>query len=428
MRNALSFAADVGLIHHSELAILPLPQQRLRRRIWWCCLMRDQLISFSERQPSSIQWDETTFPTLLADDLDSGALSKALAKYQVLDHDRESKILMEFCFQKIRLSVLIGRILRTQYELISHRRMSSSRSKLFLLPKASGSASAEFVSRDQELREWGDDICSALHHAVERVPQQNSTLVTVHSAVIEMLYFNVLGMVHRPQVLNSHPHDSAARALQDFSHQALHKAATRISEIADYLSGVDLLRFLPPIGVTALLFAGMQHIKDSRSATLSVRDTANQGLERAVQAMSRLKEIYPQAHHAVSVLDMVRNQNLHTEELGEGPAIGQKPVLSVFRDELSHYQVGTGHADDRDAQANMDSSSAPEQSLASTGLAMITLSSREGIDYSRRNEEDFESFLRLDEVSDIFLSGGFGVADFEQVDWNEIFQERNWNI
>lgn len=390
--------------------------------------MRDQLISFSERQPSSIQWDESTFPTLLADDLDSVGLSKALEKCQVPDHDRESKILIEFCFQKIRLCILIGRILRTQYELTSHRRMSSSKSKLFLLPKASGSASGEFVSRDQELREWGDDICSALHQVVETVPQQNSTLVTVHSAVIEMLYFTVLGMVHRPQVLNSHPHDSAARALQDFSHQALRKAASRISEIADYLSGVDLLRFLPPIGVTTLLFAGMQHIKDSRSASLSVRDTAIQGLEQSVQAMSRLKEIYPQAHHAVSVLEMVRNQNLHVEALGEEPAIGHKPVSSMFRDELSHYQIGTSHANDSGAQANTDSTSAPEQSLASTGLAMITVSSREGIDYSRRNEDDFESFLKLDEVSDIFLSGGFDVADFEQVDWNEIFLERNWNI
>jgi hypothetical protein len=390
--------------------------------------MRDELISFSERQPSSIPWDETDFPVLSVDDLDKCALSKALERYHVPDHDKQSKILTELCFQKIRLCVLIGRILHTQYELSSHRRLTTSRSKLLLIPKFSGSASAEYMSRDQELREWGNDICSTLHLAIDRDPQRNSTMVAVHSAVIEMLYYNVLGMVHRPQVLNSHPDDSAARALQDFSQQTLRTAANRISEIADFLNGADFLRFIPPIGLTALLFAAMQHVKDSLSTSSSVRDTANKGLERTMQAMSRLKEMYPQAHHAAAFLELVRTKRLHIED--ESPAIGPKTIFSFFRNEVGHYdptlqQVEMDHTIN-DTQEGRELRLGHQNSDASKEPTVIT-SSQAGIDYSRRKGFDFESFLNLDEVSEIFLSGNFDFADFERVDWSENFQERGWD-
>lgn len=386
--------------------------------------MRDALISFSERQPSSITWDEIDFPTLSIDDLDSGALSKALERYHVPNHDKESKILTELCLQKIRLCVLIGRILHTQYELSSHRHSASSGSKLLLIPKFSGSASAEYMSRDQELREWGDDVCSALHGDIDRDPQRNSTIVAIHSAVLEFLYMTVLGMVHRPQMLNRHLGDSAAKALQDLSQQTLRTAAKRISEIADYLSSADLLRFTPPIGLTALLFAAMQHVKDLPSSSSTVRDTAEQGLEWTVQAMIQLKEIYPQAHHAVSFLELVQNKNLQDES----STIGQKSIFSFFRNEVNHYVPSLQQAEaDRainDAQdrhelrvdyPNLDSSTEPA----------VSNSSREGIDYSQRSEFNFESFLDLDEVSEIFLSGNFDIADFERVDWVEVFQDRN---
>lgn len=429
MRIALSFATDVGLIHTSALADLPPPQQRLRRRLWWCCLMRDKLISFSERQPSSIPWDETAFPVLSVDDLDNGALSKALERYHVPDHDKQSNILTELCFQKIKLCVLIGRVLHTQYELSSHQRRTSSGSQLLLIPKFSGSARAEYMYRDQEFREWGSDICSTLHLKIDRDPQRNGTLVRVHSAVLEILSYNVLGMVHRPQVLNNHPTDSAARALQDFSEQTLRTSAHRISEIANFLNGPDLLRFIPPIGLTGLLFAAMQHVKDSQSLSSSVRDTANQDLDWTVQAMSRLKEMYPQAHHAVSFLEHVRTKKLHAED--ESPAIGQKKFFSFFRNEVVHYdpllqQVEMDHMANN-AQGGHTLRLANQNFDASKEAATIT-SSQAGIDYSQRKGFDFESFLNLDEVSEIFLSGNFDVADFERVDWAENLQERSWDV
>lgn len=368
--------------------------------------MRDQLISFSERQPNSSPWNEKDFPVLSIDDLDVGGLSKGLERIRVRD---ESKVLVEFCFQKIKLSILIARILRTQYEWTSHRSMNSLKSKLFLLPKLSSSAGAEHLSRDQELREWGDGVCLALHQAIDKDPRRNSTLVAVHSAVIEMVYMNVLGLVHRPQTLNIQPEDSSAKALQEFSHQALRKAATRISEIAEYLQSADLLRFLPPIGLTALLFAGLQLVKDSRStSSSSVQEITNQGLEQIMQAMSQLKEMYPQAHHALSALELVRNKSLDLE--------GDESLA-----------IASDHINANDAHTDLDSITAPEQLTASAGSAIATASSWGGIDYSRSKEVDFNSLLNLDDVSDIFVSGGFGIADFEQVDWGEIFQERNWD-
>jgi len=388
--------------------------------------MRDEMISFSERQPSSVTWDEIDFPTLSIDDLDSEALSKALERYHVPNHSKDSKILAELCLQKIRLCVLIGRILHTQYELSSHRRSTTSRSKLLLIPKFSGSSSAEYMARDQELREWGDDVCSALHGDIDRDPQRNSTIVGIHSAVLELLYMTVLGMVHRPQMLNRHLGDSAAKALQDFSQQELRTAAKRISEIADYLSRADLLRFVPPIGLTALLFAAMQHVKDLSSPSSTVRETAEQGIDWTMQAMIRLKEMYPQAYHAISFLELVRSKRIHIED--EISAVGQKSIFSFFRNEVNHYvpslQLEEADRAIHDAQERHELR-VDYPNLGSPTALTVSNSSREGIDYSPRRGFDFESFLDLDEVSDIFLSGNFDIADFEQVDWAEVFQDRN---
>jgi hypothetical protein len=342
---------------------------------------------------------------------------------------------------KIRLCVLIGRILDTQYKLGRHRRLTSSEHhQMLLLPRLSGSATAEYMARDQELRKWGADSCTRMHDLVQKDPWRNSSVVGVHCAVLEMLYFTVVGLVHRPQLLNSHPEDSAARALQDFSRDTLREAAQRITEIAKYLDEADLLRFLPPIGVTSLLAAAMQHIKEAVSSpTPQGRSAVSQRLNETMQPLVRLQEIYYSADHAVAFLELVRNKPRDTS-----PEIGQRmSTAALYRDGAIKYATprSTSGREGRNTTTmalNLDewnNGNPGVSSLSSTTVATfqfdgVTDIGQTGVaetaydnDDFHADEFDFESLLNLH--SDVVLSENLDIADFDVVNWRDLFQVRD---
>ena len=370
--------------------------------------MRDKLISLSERRPSCIPLDENDFPTLSLDAFDISGMSRALQKYSIADDDLQATILAKVCMHKAKLCIILGRILNTQYQLRASRPTESAESTVSLVPSFSASASAACMARDQEMREWGMTICSDLQPLVKKDARRNSQPVAVHCAVIELLYQSLAGMVHRPQILQSQPPDSAAQALQAFSQRTIRTAAQRISEIVEFLQDEDLLRFLPPIGLTALLSAALQHVKDAVSSSPSIRGLAQRYLKKTMDIMIQLEETYPQANHAVAFLELVRDKKLYPPD--ESHDLGPKKNFSFFRGEASNSATLNVELSNRILERRPTDIDIDDGAL----------------DYSRRTE--LESHLNLDGISEAFLSGNLDFTDFEGINWTELLQERNWDI
>ena len=66
---AISVAHTIGL-HRNPEAIVVDKKQKLWKRIWWSCLMRDRLVALEMRQPTRIKEQDFNVPMLTLEDFD----------------------------------------------------------------------------------------------------------------------------------------------------------------------------------------------------------------------------------------------------------------------------------------------------------------------------------------------------------------------
>ncbi|KAI1614119.1 hypothetical protein EDD36DRAFT_216730 [Exophiala viscosa] len=307
LRIALSLATDIGLDNEHHLSDLP-ERQRLGRNLWYCCLVRDKLLSVTERRQNAHEGNSLVFPGPSTDDLTAG-LAPALYKYYMPGCDLEVQSLGQLFAQKVKLCLIIGRILDSQYELCGVRRIDSSETFMVLIPKLEA-AHSEAVVRDQELRDWYAETFSIRAAAFGRDHRCNGPVLGVHSATLELLYYTALCTVHRPLLLQPQPEDSAAGALKNFARLTLRSAARRISEIGRHLHEGLLIHRLSPVGVGAFIAASIQHLKDALSTDAELRATGRLYLSQTLQALAELRKRYNSADCAMNFIERVRSGGL----------------------------------------------------------------------------------------------------------------------
>ncbi|KAK5209389.1 hypothetical protein LTR41_004925 [Exophiala xenobiotica] len=425
MRNALSFAYEIGLDRDSELIGLDAKQQRSRRRLWWCCYARDKLISFSERRASGIRENENHLAVLTPDDFEPQLFSRVLRGYSAPGIITRPDILIELSIEHMKLCVLLGRVLDTQYLASGHRRTTTGETMMMLLPRNSETFMSDFMVRDQELSEWGEGICSRLNGVIDVEPERNCRLVSLHSAVLEMLYHTALSMLHRPLMALKHPTGSAAQALHDSSRQKLRDGARRITEIAKYLGDNSLLKHIPPIGVTALLAAAVQHVKDTVSRDTESHDAAVESFRQTMHALLQLREIYASAGHAISFIESVRER---TTNNGANESNTEQKKILYPHGRMNYSTQGHQARGTTDSHADIASGTI-EPLDGGFGLTLLSPSAESayapifaGLGTPGAGPLDFETVSDMNSLSEILLSESFGVSDFDGIDWTSIFQ------
>lgn len=327
---ALSFAFETGLNLNSELVGLSLKQRHSRRRLWWCCFLREKLIIINERRPSSIRDKDADVPILTTADFESDCFSRALERYNISSPALQAEILNSLCIEKIKLCALLARVAETQYMPRGCRRFADAETKILLSPRLSGSTASEAIARDHELGQWARELCATLGGLVSKDPSFNSEIVQVHCALLDLVYQSVRGLIHRPQSLLDHPKDSASSTLQNFSRQVLTESAQKCTETAKCLMEKGLIQYLAPVAVTTLLFAAMQHVRDVDSSDPIAHNTAIQCFNQTVQSLYRLREVYGSAHHAIVLLEIVLQRR---REKNTVPSAGQASVFPLTREE-----------------------------------------------------------------------------------------------
>lgn len=420
MNIALSFAYEIGLDRDSEAVRLDAKQQRTRRRLWWCCYCRDKVISFSERRPSGIRGGENHLAVLTPDDFEPQLFSQALRGYPAPGIVTRPEILIELSIEHMKLCVLLGRVLDTQYLASGHRRTATGEMMMILRPQSSETFMSDFMISDQELSEWGEAICSRLRGAIDVEPEHNCRLVGLHSAVLEMVYHTALSMLHLPLMALKHPTISAAQALHDSSRQKLRDGARRITEIARYLGDHNLLNHVPPIGVTALVAAAVQHVKDTISSDTEGHDSAVESFRQTMHALSQLREVYASAGHAISCIETVRERITHN--IANESNTEQRKI--PYPHGRMNYSTQV-HQARRTTDSHVDMASGRIAPLDG-GFGLTPLSPAPifaGLETPRADPLGFETVSNLDGLSEILLSENFRVSDFDGMDWTSIFQD-----
>jgi hypothetical protein len=316
---SLSLAHTIGLHRNPEQSNMDIQRQRLWKRIWWSCFMRDRLIALGMRRPTRIKNEDCDVPMLVLDDFDTEPLPAELVRMlggcPAVRDSAKRLTLAKLCIQKAKLCLCISHVLAAQYSVLCHKFGGTTETTMMLVPKKSAAESLEVMDCEQELDHWYQNLGEDLHYrmpgAKERANQHDGEVLAVHRALLNMIFLTTSSALHRPQVLPAMPSLAVAASLQELSRKRVREAATEITEVAQDLHDHDLVRFLPTTGVTVLLPAVIIHLLDIKSSDVSLRNASLRRFYQCMQVLQRLREMYASADFAFSFLEAaIRKANI----------------------------------------------------------------------------------------------------------------------
>ncbi|KLU88326.1 cutinase transcription factor 1 beta, partial [Magnaporthiopsis poae ATCC 64411] len=311
---AISLAHTIGLHRNPGNTNMAPRKQKLWKRIWWSCFMRDRLVALGMRRPTRIKDEDFDVPMLVESDFELEALSDEnqllsadCALVRDLGMQRE---LAELCIQKAKLCVLISRMLKAQYSVLirdATKPENTTNSTMMLFPNKTLDNLDSVNVVDAELTGWLEALPAAAQYR-PLTPldiQQGRSTVAVQRSLLHMVYYTTVSALHRPQFLPASPFQipTASRQVQEMSRLRVRESAARITHMASELHHLRLERFLPTTGVTVILPAMIIHLLEMKNPVMEVRATATKGFRQLLRVMEKLRDIYSAADFATVFLD-----------------------------------------------------------------------------------------------------------------------------
>ena len=313
---AISLAHTIGLHRNPEKSNMDIKKQKLWKRIWWSCFMRDRLVALGMRRPTRIKDQDFDVPMLTLEDFEIEPLASdnlSISPDCVLIRDvKMQEELALLCIAKAKLCLIISHVLGAQYSVLvrdqgmAQGQEGNTRSSVMLFPKKLDQTD-EVKLCDEELTDWIRGLGPQFQYRSPTpgdVARGRSSFV-VQVALLHMVYFATLSALHRPQVLPSVEISSLqkCRDLQDVSRKKVREASKEITRMSINLHNLKLTRYLPTTGVTVLLPAIIIHLLDIKSCSDVTRDAALQGFYQCMLVLEKLRDNYAAADYAFQFLE-----------------------------------------------------------------------------------------------------------------------------
>ena len=313
---AISLAHTIGLHRNPATTSMDPRKQKLWKRIWWSCFMRDRLIALGMRRPTRIKDEDFDVPMLEISDFEIEVLPEEI---QILGSDcvliRNTEMqqqLAVMCIEKAKLCISISNMLKAQYSVLSRDGMppeETTNSTMMLLPNKSNGNLDEVDKVDKELERWykGLPECCKyrpppLAHILSK--EDGEATLLVHRNLLHMVYHTTISALHRPRFL---PTKASTKEIpveaQDRSRMQVRDAASRITQMAAELRRHNLEKYLPTTGVTVILPAMIIHLLDMKSHNPDARERAKRGYEACKDVMGKLRNTYAAADFATGFMD-----------------------------------------------------------------------------------------------------------------------------
>jgi hypothetical protein len=311
---AISLAHTIGLHRDPSKTPMTLRKQKLWKRVWWSCFMRDRLIALGMRRPTRIKGGDFDVPQLDEADFelevlpqDNRLLGPDCALIRDVEMQRELAIM---CIQKAKLCQLIGEVLQVQYCVLSRTGMGpehTTNSTHMLLPNKNGDNMEDVEEVDRHLREWFQNPPEACRYRpIDPLTiTEGNKVLAVQRNLLHMVYHTTVSALHRPLFLPPSPAEAPNPPLdvQETARQRVREAAEHITRMVAEMRRHRLERYLPTTGVTVILPATIIHMLDMKNLDLEARVKAAQGLKECLTVMSNLRNIYAAADFATGFLD-----------------------------------------------------------------------------------------------------------------------------
>lgn len=336
---AISLARTIGLNCNTSSSPLSLQKQRLWKRIWWCCYMRDRLVAIGMRRPIRIRDDDFDVPMLEVSDFETQSLGPELTRMiggcSAVRDGSKREILAKMCIAVVRCCQCISKVLAVQYSMLGHRLGATQETTMRLVPKRSAADPAEVIKCDRELESWYESLPSELRYFKNTKPreqnvQNDGEVLNIHRALLTGIYLTTTSALHRPQMMPATPNLVISPELKELSKDRVRDAAGAITDVFRDLYSRDSIRYLPNTGVTILLPAIIVHLLDIKSPDSATRQLSVRRFQFCMQVLQQLRDMYASADFAFSFLDaairkadvLVQDDSLDKDVL---------PKLSTFK-------------------------------------------------------------------------------------------------
>lgn len=307
---AHSHAQVLGFHRDPQQLHVPAEEKRLRRRIWWSCLIRDRLLALGIRRPSRIRHDEFDVPMLAIEDFNLSQASNSLLALLgesklTLSNPAARATMAAMCVDLAKLCMCLGDILHSQYSMLGPQPTAPSEQffKVTVMPRRSEKQAQELVQYDVELSGWfqSQDSRSKYVPGSAQSPDMADRIIRLHQSQLYMNYLTTLGILHRPQVFCAAPGPESA-GTRRLSRQKVTEAAKSMTKLAFDLEASDQLRYLATSSIPAFLSATLIHLVDIRSQDEDVRSLGIGRFYQCVHVLNQLQDMYSSADYAVRFL------------------------------------------------------------------------------------------------------------------------------
>ncbi|KAM7198105.1 cutinase transcription factor 1 [Naviculisporaceae sp. PSN 640] len=317
---AVSIAHTIGLHRNpATLATLDLRKQRLFKRMWWSCFMRDRLIALGMRRPTRIQFDDTDVPMLEESDFEIETLpdgNQFLGPHEckfIRDTGMQRQLAL-MCIEKAKLCVIISRVLKTQYSVLSRDGMhpnNTTASTMMLFPNKSLENVDRIQMLDDELIQWHNNLpdCCRFQDVTEAEIINGDATVALHRTLLHMLYRATVAALHRPQFQSAQaavPGSGAPACpteIQTLARRRVHESARLVMNMVAQLRQFKLDRYLPTTGVTAILPAMLIQMFEMKSPNPQFHEPARKRFCEGMAVFAQLKQSYAAAEFAAKFLE-----------------------------------------------------------------------------------------------------------------------------
>ncbi|PKS11265.1 hypothetical protein jhhlp_003027 [Lomentospora prolificans] len=413
---AISLARCLGIHRDPGTKVNP-STRKLWKRIWWSALMRDRLLTLGLRRPTRISEQDFDLPMLEEDDFEIGVIDKyssgILANCELMRDVELQRELAQLCIAKVKLCVCAGHILQAQYALKVRETIKSegtAESTMMIFP--SQTLKTEDINRgDEELGEWLASLPPCCQPRPIDAPGHNDgkASVEVQRALLHMTYNATILALHRSRFSPNAPAKSSSDSVAELSTQKTREAAMRIVQLASELSQLNLERFLPGSGVTALLPTAIVYLQQMKHPDREIRDNAHHAFRQCRHSIEKLREFYVTADFAAMLLDagLKKFSLVPDEKMSKSSAV-QMPTPEESAEkadsgfdivkESGQYESSTSVLPETRPLSVLDllPCSPPPVDFASTDVSMV-----EGADHANPEVELDLSTMDLDMLGDI---------------------------
>jgi len=447
---AISLARTTGLTEDISTSFPRSSEEKLHRRLWWSCYIRDRIVAVGTRTSVRIHDEELKVPMLDLDDFElnhhSHRVEEILGQSSGIRPGSIRVLLAEMCIQLAKLCVCIGDILTTQYSPSGSRGSQASQKVMTtrLVPTVSTRSTAEFVRCHQGLEQWKAELPSDLRYRAsngdERSLSGDTQVAHIHRALLAIVYANVVSTLHRPQA--TRPNPGLPSELQGLSPQKVQEAADEVTTILRDLHGEGLLLFLSDTAVTALLPAVVKHLINIK-AGLHSREASLRDFQLCLRVLEIFREAYSSADAAFAVVNFAAQRSIPQVNM-PSPACHEPKRANLDGNQfnIQHGSEGLANPPTESGPITLHFLMTPEERIVMTALAsqnevegsacmsdLLPHMSTE-VDFSSMDSQDYVDATTSEEVAmnicDSSWIRDLGLGQVDPKGSNSLVDELEW--